>query len=260
MQSYLPYYSFGNDYNYGSSYGNYAENILSVFLVMCFILTIPTLISVVKYILMSIGLYRIASRRNIKNAFLAFVPVANSYLIGFVYDDINKTMNNTTKTATKLLVLRIVTLCVTIVMLPFTIISSFIVGLSGVAMVITVIASLIGAVAFVISVIYYVYYFISVYGIYKEYAHDKALLFLVLSIICLPLTSLLIFLIRYNQSGFELWQKQREQQFNVTETKFEEEVTESAVEEVFSDVPTEEEQDQTIIENDEQSINADFNE
>ncbi len=258
-----PYYDFGNGFDYGYSYDtfdNLAENAISTFLLAWFILSIPTIIAIVRYIFMSIGLYKIASRRNMKGAFLAFLPVANSYLLGSVYDDINRTMNNTTKTAMKLLVLKIVSFCVGIVLLPLAIISYFLAEYSSIGMVFTVIASLVSAVSFVISVVYYVYYYISVYGIYKEYAHDKAVPFIIISIIFLPIVALFIFLIRNNESGYELWQKQREQQFNVNDVKFEEEVTESAVEEVFTDVSEADEQEQTIIESDEQTFETDSNE
>ena len=263
MQSFSPYYNYdyGNGFNYGNTYDGMAESVISIFLLVFFISTIPLIISIAKYILMSIGLYKIASRRNLNYSFLAFIPIANSYLLGFIYDDINKTMNRTTKTAMKLLILRIVTSCATLILMPFTILSYYVVGVTGTAVAVTVIASLVGAALFVLSVIYYVYYFIALYGIYKEYAYDKAVLFLVISILFFVLAPLFVFLIRNNKSGYELWQKQREQQqFSTTETKFEEEVTESAVEEVFVEVPTEDEQEQTIIENDEQPIDSDINE
>ncbi len=247
MQYYSPYYDF--NYGYDTVPSTISGSVVGILLIFMLIYVIAFVVSITRYVLMSIGLYKIAKRRNINNAFLAFIPFANSYLLGSVYDDVNRTMNNTTKNATKLLALNIAASIVTVIFTPFAFMSSLISSLSGVAVVFSVIASLIGAVSFVLSIIYYVFYYISVYGIFKEYAHDKAVLYLVLSIIFYPLTALFMFLIRNNPSGFELWQQQREQQERVTtEVKFDEVVTETSVEEIFGDELTDDDQEQTIIE------------
>lgn len=246
MQYYSPYYDF--NYGYETVPSTVSGSFAGFLLVLMLVSMIALIVSVARYVLMSIGLYKIAKRRNINNAFLAFIPVANSYLLGSVYDDINRTMNNTTKNATKLIILDIATTIVRIIFTPFAFLSSLISNMSGFAMVFSVIASLIGAVSFVLSVIYYVFYYISVYGIFKEYAHDKAVLYLVLSIIFYPLVSLFVFLIRNNPSGFELWQQEREQQRVAADVKFDEVVTETSVEEMFGDEPAEDDHEQTIIE------------
>ena len=42
------------------------------------------------YIFSSIGIYKIMEKRNIPNAFLAWIPIANMWALGSVYDDIKK--------------------------------------------------------------------------------------------------------------------------------------------------------------------------
>lgn len=42
------------------------------------------------YIFTALGIYRIMEKRNIPNAFLAWIPVANMWALGSVYDDIKK--------------------------------------------------------------------------------------------------------------------------------------------------------------------------
>lgn len=42
------------------------------------------------YVFLAIGIYRIMEKRNIPNAFLAWIPVANMWALGSVYDDIKK--------------------------------------------------------------------------------------------------------------------------------------------------------------------------
>lgn len=251
MQYYSPYYDF--DYGYNTVPSTITGSVIGTLLVFLLVIMLAFIVSVVCYVLMSMGLYKIAKRRNINNAFLAFIPIANSYLLGSVSDDINRTMNKTTKNATKLIIFNIAATIISIIFTPFASLSSLISSMTGFAMVFSVITSLIGAVSFVVSVIYSVFYYISLYSIFKEYAHDKAVLYLVLSIIFYPFASLFMFLIRNKTSGFDLWQQQREeQQHAVTDVKFEEVVTETSVEEIFGDEPAEDEHEQTIIEQTEQ--------
>ena len=42
------------------------------------------------YIFSALGIYRIMEKRNIPNAFLAWIPIANMWALGSVYDDIKK--------------------------------------------------------------------------------------------------------------------------------------------------------------------------
>jgi len=212
--------------------------------------SVCAIVLLAKHILMAVGLYKIAVRRKVDSAFLAFIPVVNSYILGAVYDDINKTMNKTSKNAVKLLALNLIMLCVGLLSFPFIFFYLFVSTISQPAVILSVIASLIFAMHFVLYVIYYVYFYAAVYGIYKEYAYNNAILYLIISILFMPITSLLLFLICNNESGYELWKKQREQQrYSPNEAHFEEEFAETSVEEVFTDdaIPSDDGMEQTVI-------------
>ncbi len=59
---------------------------------------IKILFYIALYILFSYGLYTIANKKGEKNAFLAYIPIANLYLLGTIIGDItilDKNMNNT---------------------------------------------------------------------------------------------------------------------------------------------------------------------
>ena len=45
------------------------------------------------YIFSSVGIYRLMKKRNIENAFLAWIPIAKIYAFGSIYDDMEKKEN-----------------------------------------------------------------------------------------------------------------------------------------------------------------------
>ena len=185
MQNYLPYY--GYNYNYG--YDDIAQTASSAFNTILFIsvaVSICAIVLLARHILMSIGIYKIAVRRNIDSAFLAFIPGINSYILGSIYDDVNKTMNKTSKNSVKLVTLNIVTLLVGIISFPFVFFYLFVSSISQPAMMLSVLASLVFAVLFVLYVIYLAYFYITLYGIFKEYAYNNAVLYLILCLKSLP--------------------------------------------------------------------------
>ena len=59
--------------------------IFSMYFLVAFILA---------YVFGALGTYRIMEKRNIPNAFLAWIPVANMWALGSIYDDIKKKEDN----------------------------------------------------------------------------------------------------------------------------------------------------------------------
>ncbi len=259
MYNYSPYYDY--DYGYGYEYDlvpDIATSIAGGLLIFILLLLMAVfVIGIVRYLLEGFALYNIAKRRGMKNPFFAFIPVVNTYLLGLIHDDINRTMNKQSKNANTLLILKIATIAVDLISIPFSIIASVVAGVSGASVAVSIITSLFSAVSFVLLIILSVFSFISLYAIFKEYDHEHATLYIVLSVISGVLGSVFLFVIRNKPSGYELWLKQREeQQRAAAENKFEEVVAEESVEEVFSDIPVHEEQDQTIIEQPEEQPSA----
>ena len=137
-------------------------------------LIVILLIGLLAYILFALGLSRIAKLRGLDNSFLAWIPVAQSYLLGQVADDICSRQGKQTNYRTILLVLNIVSIA------------------GGL---IPIIGSL---AAFGCSIAYVVFQAIALYAIYKDYSPDNAVIMLVTSII-FTISWIFLFAIRNKQ-------------------------------------------------------------
>ena len=126
------------------------------------------------YVLRSMGLYTMAKNRGIDNAWLAWVPVANNWLLGEIADDINRRKSKKTNYSLILLVLTAAGAAggFSLILLPFSALFSAPVSIAA-------------------SVVY----FIALYEIYQDYAPQNAVVFLVLSIL-LSVQWLLLFILR----------------------------------------------------------------
>lgn len=126
------------------------------------------------YVLRSIGLYTLAKNRSIENAWLAWIPVGSSWLLGQIADDINFRQGKKTNYSLVLLVLTAASAAggFSLVLLPFS-------------------ALLSAPLSIAVSVVY----FIALYDIYQDYAPRQAVVFLVLSIL-LSAQWLLLFILR----------------------------------------------------------------
>lgn len=199
MYSFDYYPGYYNNYR-GPSIGS-AEILIIVALglLMLFVLAI----ALVFYLFQAIALYKIAKNRGKKNAFLAFIPFANSYYLGSIGDDINATMGKTSTYARKIL---------TFMIAGFA--SDFVAGISGSVMRMTksvlwlapMVLLYIAGIAFTITMAVYVY--ISMYKIYNEYDQKNATLFIVLSVL-FNIHPFLLFAIRNKKSGYQIWQEQQ---------------------------------------------------
>ncbi len=208
-------------------------------------------VSLVCYIIKGISLYTLAKRRGIKNAFFAFIPVLNMYLVGNIADDICATMNRKTKYAQKILILYIISLGISFVTFPISIICALITSFTGTAVILSVIMCLLGAASAVVSIGCDVYVYISLYRIYNEYAPRYSVVFEVLSIIFPVTQPFFLLYIRNKKSGYEIWLEQREAESCANSVKFEEEDSHTPVEEVFGEqqpVDIDEITEPTIIE------------
>ena len=78
MISLLSQYADDFGYYYGSDYAAYNSGLAGLFLAMILAVIIAV---VVIYIITSLSLYKIAQRTNTKDAFLAWIPIANLYLL-----------------------------------------------------------------------------------------------------------------------------------------------------------------------------------
>ncbi len=127
--------------------------------VLGFIMTyliVLVIYAIIAYIFTALGYYTMAKNKGIDHAWMAWIPIVNNYLMGEIIDDVVAIGDNKIPYAKWVLLFA-----------PF---------------VVAVIAA-IPYIGLIISVLYSVYVYFSLYRLYKLYNEDKAVLFLVLSII-----------------------------------------------------------------------------
>jgi hypothetical protein len=165
---------------YGYALGNALAGFLAAYLALVIVLF---LVGVASYILGSVGMYRLASRQGLANPWMAWLPYANTYLLGALADDINSRKNKTTNYRWLLL--------------GFILGSTFFPIISlldiGIAIVLSILSM---ALALATAVICFMAYYI----IYEEYTHTAAGL-LVLSILVSPSIPFILFAIRNNEGA-----------------------------------------------------------
>ena len=202
--------NYGDYYNYYNSFYNPYSGMLDVaYGILSLLLLSSLFIFIVLYIFESIALYTIAKNRGIKNAFLSFIPVAEYYILGKVYDDISATMNKKTGYAARMVVLASFSLASAVfacVFFGMSVVMGYAGGIS--------VPFLILAIPFVLvqigcTVALLIFTLISLYAVYKEYVPSNAVLFLVLSVIIPVTMPFLLFSIRNKKSGYQLWCEQR---------------------------------------------------
>lgn len=155
----------------------------------------PMLLSLVTYVLTALALYTIARRRGLKNPWLAWIPVADSWLLGSLSDQYRYVVKGEHKSKRKILLFfRIlasylwVSLMALLLRLCFRAFGGVMQGtipdilirqiLHQAANLLIVVLPLIG-----IFIAYAVFRYMALYDIYKSLDPDNCVLFLVLSIL-----------------------------------------------------------------------------
>lgn len=206
---------YGFDYGFSNPYEFYSStpaipNVWSYFgfvLLIFAVAFIGMAVAGACYALKSYSLYRLGCRRKMKSSFLAFFPVANNYYLGYIADDINRTMNRRTNYAQKILVLSVASVIVACVWLPLAALTML---LASHGFFVAVLWVLLTLVFMAVSVTAVVYYYIALNTVFKEYALRNATLYTVLSVLVSVAAPILLFVIRNKKSGYELWLEQRE--------------------------------------------------
>lgn len=163
----------------------FAMGFVGVVLALIVIFALVALVvSVTSYVLSAIGLYRIAKRRGIHHAWLAWIPVANSWLLGSVSDHYQYVSNHKiTKRRTVLLILSIVIWALSVVQGICTGLVGIMSGADGYIMGMSIV---IGVLSFAImgaSVALMVFGYMAYYDLFRSCKPGSAVLFLVLGII-----------------------------------------------------------------------------
>lgn len=174
-REYNPGFEYYFDHGPSSAQFNFGGGLaVAVTAILLAVLFAVLVFAAATYVLRSIGLYTMAKNRGIENAWLAWVPVGNSWLLGQIADEVNSRQGKKTNYSLILLVLTAVTAAggFSLVLLPFSALLSAPLSLAA-------------------SVVY----FIALYDVYQDYAPKNAVVFLVLSIL-LSAHWLLLFILR----------------------------------------------------------------
>ena len=166
---------------------------------------IPTgLFSIAAYILTAIALYTISRRRGLANAWLAWIPVANAWLLGSLSDQYQYVVKGQDKTKRKwLLILNVLKaiLLTMIVILAVVAAGSLIAGepseIMGLAVALLGLVLPLCAAAIALCVIRYM----ALFDIYRSVDPGNAVLYLVLSILFGPTEPFFLFFNREKDLG-----------------------------------------------------------
>jgi|GEM_PF-1574173 hypothetical protein len=161
----------------------------SIFALLGGFIVVLLIIVVIMYILTALGMQAMAKKLNIENSWLAWIPVANAYLMGKIAGDRIKIFD---KDIQKLgMVLLIGAICV------------------GVLSFIPVIGTL-------LAIAYAVLYFVALYKIFKIFSENNAALFCVLSIVINVTEPFFIYFSSKNQPNLAIFNEGNSDGFKET--------------------------------------------
>lgn len=176
--------------------------LLIVYLIM---LAFASIFGIISYVLTSLGTYTIANRRGIKNAWLAWIPVGSTWIMGCISDQYQQVAKGKNK---RRRIALLVTYAVTMVL-------SFFVGIIGgvleffpdemglAAVMLLIALALLG-----VSVAYTVLQYFCLYDLYASCKPESGVLYIVLTILVSVATPFLIFSCRNKDLGMTAPQPQ----------------------------------------------------
>ena len=185
---------------YYNSYTSAEDSLaIVIILIALFAIFISFAVAIVTYIFTALSMQTIAKKRGIDKAFFAWIPVANSWLMGKIADDVNLCRRNKkTNFARNILILMIVFYAIYFFYFFCEFFSTFLAFSAPHS-----VSAVFGAIAILFSFIYFgvaiaqsVYAYMAMYRIYYGYAEEHATLYLVLSILVPISTPFLLFSIR----------------------------------------------------------------
>ena len=166
-----------------------------LWLVLRSLFGMPMLLSIASYVLTALALYTIARRRGLKNPWLAWIPVADCWLLGSLSDQYRYVVNGQHKSKRKiLLIFRILTAVMWIsligllVNLCFHAVGSVFWGTMSDERIFQILHQALNLLVMClpligISIAYAVFRYMALYDIYKSLDPANCVLFLVLSIL-----------------------------------------------------------------------------
>lgn len=193
-------------YYYGDHYSDFANTddtaAILILLIVSVVMLFAFAIALALYLLKAFGLYRMAKNLGVKNAGLAFVPLVGDYILGKVAEtpfDGKKPM----RFGMILLLLNIASFVLGGAFGFYSVVMDIVDevvaidatrdGMTGAG----IAGYMVGYLAtMAISIVFAVFYYIALYRIFKMFASDNTVLFLILSIFINGAVNVLLFILR----------------------------------------------------------------
>ena len=184
-----------------------------LWLVLRSLFGMPMLVSIATYVLTALALYTIAKRRGLKNAWLAWIPVADCWLLGSLSDQYQYVVNGQHKSKRKILLLfRIlitimwISLMGLLANLFFHAFGSILWGSMNDDQIFQILHQAMNLLALCLplvgaSIAYAVFRYMALYDIYKSLDPANCVLFLVLSILFSVTKPFFLFFSRNKDEG-----------------------------------------------------------
>lgn len=175
--------------------------------------TLPTLISLAVYVFTALGLYTLAQRRGLRNPWLAWIPVANVWILGSLSDQYRYVVRGQVRSKRKvLLTLNIISavmgLVMTVVIVAAVVrwVFSFQAGASETEIVNAILGSVMGVLALCVpwagvAIASAVLSYMALYDIYTSCDPANNTVYLVLSILFSFTQAIFLFLCRNRDDG-----------------------------------------------------------
>ena len=175
--------------------------------------TLPTLVSLAVYVFTALGLYTLAQRRGLRHPWLAWIPVANVWILGSLSDQFRYVVRGQVRSKRKvLLTLNIISAVMGVVMVVVIIVAvircvfSFQAGASETAIMNSITGSVMGVLALClpwagVAIASAVLSYMALYDIYTSCDPANNTVYLVLSILFGFTQAIFLFLCRNRDDG-----------------------------------------------------------
>ena len=194
---------------------SYSYDVLEngLWLILRSLFGMPALLSIAAYVLTALALYTIARRRGLKNPWLAWIPVADCWLLGSLSDQYRYVVKGEHKSKRKILLffrILIAIMCVSLfgllAKLCFHAFGGFMRGIGPEALLEQILGLtgnllIVGLPLIGISIAYAVLRYMALYDIYKSLDPANCVLFLVLSILFSVTEPFFLFFSREKDGG-----------------------------------------------------------
>lgn len=191
-----------SDYGYSYSAPSTGTAFAGALIVLLLVYVLIFAFAVVSYVLQSLGFYTIAKRRNIRNPWLAWVPVGNVWIIGILSDQYQYLAKGRVRNYRKLLLGLSIAMCgIGIVYSALTVGVVFAAASYGTISGMVVPAMLLAVAIYALAILAVVFQYIALYDIFRSCDPGNAVLFLVLSIVLSVTLPFFVFACRNKDFG-----------------------------------------------------------